>query len=278
MPIGGRYEHGAMRTRGSRSRLHFIATQPTAMAVGCFNAVPILRNDFDEDGGPCGERGERRSAVERRGSKCSTWIRDANFESALQFIGALLKTFQRSLRIAKASGFIIAFLCDRGRFRIQFALLQDLRGLLRFALNRDEVRLNFSELGGLDGSVGSVDAAGAILHEYGGDLQMGARGGDGLHDVPDVNRADIRTVLEMSRRERAAKQLVEDLAVALVCAEIRVGVFLWGAIESGFPLIDLGSMNDGVLDHGVDGFGYVAGRRGQVDGERRRCIVRTFGI
>src|ERR1700734_1928939 len=137
MPIGGRYERRAMRTSGSRSRLHFIATQPTAMAVGGFNAVPILRNDFDQNGGSRSERSERRSAVERSGSQCGAWIRDANFESALQFIGALLKTFQRSLGIAKASSFIIAFLCDRGCFRIQFALLQDLRGLLRFALNRD---------------------------------------------------------------------------------------------------------------------------------------------
>ena len=138
----------------------------------------------------------------------------------------------------RCCGVLLSHLADS--FSVAVHLLQAILDGLKFAL--------------LDRSIRLVLTTSVLLHVEGVDVNRGRTGAGSLHNVAQVDRAQVGGLLEMARGEHILKDFEKYSGITGSIAEYGHRACWLCTLQLFFFFVGVGSINDGIIRDQVHGF------------------------
>ena len=191
----GRATFGSRILLFSRKKFHLVQREPAPQAAGCFNTVPMRRDNYDDDLSIGRKIGNVGGGAKRRGFQACARRLNPSLYFVPQGIDALFEILYGRLRGNQESCLIFA-LSDEGLSSKIHTLATPLGlgRLLCSKLNGLEMTLNNFVFARFDGAVRQVHSAMCRLDENGINTQACALGTNTRDHITDRDRPPVCTL------------------------------------------------------------------------------------
>jgi len=237
-------------TENSRQLLQLCLGEPAPLAIRHLDSQPVRGDDQDDDISEGGKGSESGGGLERSRFQVGAGRFDAALKLMMQRADLLFEIFLCGLGIADARCFVFVLANQRLANEFGAGLAPPgISGLGSGFLKSLQLILDLLHFALFDRSVGRVKDAVRCLLIDGVDFHAGPICVDGNDDKANRDRALIRRLKKMTRRDGVFSNFEIDVAGALPWIEKRRGVHGFRAVQNWFLIENQSAMDDLIVNN-----------------------------